>query len=106
MFYLRIYTGTTQFVLDHHHDDAEHAHDQRIVADAFPLLEQCFPPAESVADVRFVLRAGYGAARCFDRAAAEASLLHVPGTEMCAIFFLDWFVVRNCGWVMVVVDRR
>lgn len=80
--YLRIYTGTTQFVLDHHHDDAKHAHDQRIVADTLALFEQCFSPAQSVADVWFVFRTGDGAARWFDSAATEAPLLHVPADEL------------------------
>lgn len=61
--HLGIDTGAGQFVLDDHHDDSEHPHDEGVVADAFPLLEKGLPPAEPVADVRFVLRARPDAAR-------------------------------------------
>lgn len=61
--HLGVDSGAGQFVLDDHHDNAEHAHDERVVADAFPLLEQGLPSAEPVANVRFVLWARSYAAR-------------------------------------------
>lgn len=47
-------TSAGEFVLDDHDDDAEHSHDEGVVADPFAFLEQRFPPAQPVADVRFV----------------------------------------------------
>lgn len=61
--HLGVDSGAGQFILDDHHDNAEHAHDERVVADAFPLLEQGLPSAEPVANVRFVLWARSYAAR-------------------------------------------
>lgn len=76
---LGVDTGAGQFVLDDHDDDAEHAHDEGVVADAFPLLEQGLPPAEPVADVGFVLGAGpYAAGGALHLTPGEHAVLHVP----------------------------
>ena len=44
-----------QLRLDDHDDDAEHAEDERVVADSLPLLEQRLPLPEAVPDIRLVL---------------------------------------------------
>lgn len=53
--YLRVDSGATQLVLHHHDDDAEHAHDKRVVTDPLPLLKQCLAPAQTIAHVGLVL---------------------------------------------------
>jgi len=82
--YLAVNTGAGQFVFDDHHDDAEHAHDEGIVADAFALLEEGLPSAEPVADVRLVLGPGPDAATAGlalqgAAAAGQHALIHVTG---------------------------
>lgn len=77
--HLLIHAGTAQLILDHHNNNAEHSHDEGIVADALSLLEERFSTAESIADIRlllaaFVLRSGGS----FIDAATQTSLLHVP----------------------------
>lgn len=78
--HLGVDAGAGQFVLDDHDDDAEHAHDEGVVADTFPLLEQGLPSAQPVADVGLVLGAGPDAAGWALQLATgdEPAVLHVP----------------------------
>ena len=46
--HLGVDPGGGELVLEHHDDDAEHAHDERVVADALPLLEERLAPPEAV----------------------------------------------------------
>lgn len=55
--HLGVDAGAAQLVLDDHDDDAEHAHDQSVVADPLPFFKQGLPPSQSVPDVWFVLAA-------------------------------------------------
>jgi len=82
--HLVVNAGAAEFVLDDHNDDAEHAHDEGIVADALALLEQGLPPAQPVADVRLVLGPGPDAAPpgltlLGATAAGQHPLVHVTG---------------------------
>lgn len=62
-----------QLGLDDHDDDAEHAEDERVVAEPLALLEQGTPVAQFVADVLVLLFAGLGAAAAAVPAAAAAA---------------------------------
>lgn len=82
--YLAVNAGAGQFVFDDHHDDAEHAHHEGVVADALALLEEGLPPAQPVADVRLVLGPGPDAATAGlalqgAAAAGQHALVHVTG---------------------------
>ncbi len=46
--HLSVDPGGGELVLDDHDDDAEHAHDERVVADPLPLLEQRLPTTQAV----------------------------------------------------------
>ena len=49
--YLGIDAGRGEFVLHDHDDDAEHSHDEGIVGDPLPLLEQGLPATQTITDV-------------------------------------------------------
>ena len=46
--HLGVDAGGRELVLEHHDDDAEHAHDERVVADPLPLLEERLAPPQPV----------------------------------------------------------
>ena len=46
--HLGVDPGGRELVLEHHDDDAEHSHDERVVADALPLLEEGLAPPQPV----------------------------------------------------------
>ena len=46
--HLGVDPGGRELVLEHHDDDAEHAHDERVVADPLPLLEERLAPPQAV----------------------------------------------------------
>lgn len=62
-----------QLGLDDHDHDAEHAEDERVVAEPLALLEQGAPVAQLVADVLVLLFAGLGATAAAMPAAATAA---------------------------------
>lgn len=62
-----------QLGLDDHDHDAEHAEDERVVAEPLALLEQGAPVAQFVADVLVLLFAGLGATAAAVPAAAAAA---------------------------------
>ena len=61
--YFSVDTSTGQFILEHHDDDTEHADNEGVVADPFPLLKKRFPPTQSVAHVGLTLPARRGRGR-------------------------------------------
>lgn len=62
-----------QLGLDDHDHDAEHAEDERVVAEPLALLEEGAPVAQLVADVLVLLFAGLGATAAAVPAAAAAA---------------------------------
>lgn len=62
-----------QLGLDDHDHDAEHAEDERVVAEPLALLKQGAPVAQLVADVLVLLFAGLGATAAAMPAAAAAA---------------------------------
>lgn len=77
--YFRINTSTGQFVFHHHDDDAEHAHNESIIADPLPFFEKCLTSSEPVAHIGFVFEAAGrdGPGRALVDTAAETAFLHV-----------------------------
>ena len=45
---LRAIRGGREFVLDDHHDDAEHPHDQSVITDPFTLLKKSFSATQTM----------------------------------------------------------
>lgn len=77
--YFSIYTRTAQLVLDNHNNNPKHSHNEGIVADTLSFLKKGFSPAESVADVWFLL--AIFIIDTFINATPKSSLLHVPEVE-------------------------
>lgn len=83
--YLSVHTRAAQLVLDDHDDDAEHPHDERVVADPLAFLEQRLSAAQPVANIRFVfaprsqVATGAQTASLADETAPQAPLLRVLG---------------------------
>jgi len=53
--YLCVDSGGGEFVFTNHDQDAEHAHDEGVIADPFPLLEQRLPTTQTVREIIMAL---------------------------------------------------
>lgn len=83
--HLRVDSRAAQLILDDHHNDAKHSHHERVVTNTFPLFEESFPSAESVADIWLLLSFILRPRGTFVNAAAQTSLFHVPvGIRNCS----------------------
>ena len=49
--YLSIDASAAKFVFDNHHDDSKHPHDQRVIANPLPLLEQGLPSSQAITNI-------------------------------------------------------
>ena len=53
--YLCVDSGGGKFVFTDHDQDAEHAHDEGVIADPFPLLEQGLPATQTMREIVMAL---------------------------------------------------